>query len=78
MAAKQFRIVPAGPSREVQETIAELKGRLRRGDIRAIAVVLVAPRGDVTTAFVGHRDGHFDALSSGITALRARFDREIA
>jgi hypothetical protein len=73
----QLRLVESGPSREVAYTVADMVGRLRRGDVRAAAFVLVMPGGAVATVFCGHRDGHFHSLNSGISLLRQRFDREV-
>lgn len=76
MARKRLAAIDAGPSRAVARAIAEMQGHLRRGDVRAIAVVTVMPGGQVGTVFAGHHDGHFHTLNSGISTLRSRFDRE--
>lgn len=73
---RRFRLVPAGPSRDVQRAIATTIHHLRRGDVRALAFVLVAPDGAVSTVFAGHHDGHYHTLNSGIATLRRRFDQE--
>jgi hypothetical protein len=73
---RHFKLVEAGPSADVQRAVAEVKRRLRSHDVRALAVVLVMPGGQVATVFEGHRDGHFHNLNSGIGILRKRFDRE--
>jgi hypothetical protein len=72
--ARMFRMMPAGPSREVQSMLAETTARIRRGDVRAAAFVLVTPGGQVATVFAGHKDGHFHELNSGLAILRKRFD----
>lgn len=76
MSAKRFRIVPAGPSRDVTRLMAQTTRRLRQQDVRAMAIVMVSPGGEVSTAFAGHRDGHYHTLNSGIGLLRRRFDQE--
>ncbi len=76
MKARRFKLIPPGASREVASLVADTKGRLRRGDVRAIAIVLVRPGGEVDTCFAGHHDGHFHQLNSGISILRKRFDEE--
>jgi len=72
----KLRIINGGPSRDVQQNIASLKARLRRGDVRAFAIVLVHPNGAVSTAWCGAEDGNHHKLGSGIATLAHRFQSE--
>ena len=72
MTARLFRIVPGGPSPDVSQRVAELKQRLRRGDIRAVAFVLVNGSGVVSTGFAGNDDGFLHQMVSGTETLRMR------
>jgi hypothetical protein len=59
--AKRYWIVPEPASRDVQAAIARTIAKLRRGDVRALAVVLVTPQGMVETMHAGGRDGQSGA-----------------
>jgi hypothetical protein len=65
-----------GPCRDTAVLIATTKQRLRRGDVRALAVVIVDGKGSVSTAFAGHRSGHFFTLAAGLAGLNHRFHSE--
>jgi hypothetical protein len=73
---KRYWIVPAPASRDVRAAIATTIGKLRRGDVRALAVVLVTPQGMVHTMHAGGRDGHFHHLQSGAKTLADRIARD--
>lgn len=73
--ARLFRIVPCGPSRDVVEMKHSTIRRLRSGDYRAMAVVLVHQDGTVETAHAGERDGHFFRLSGGLTECLQRLHK---
>lgn len=73
----KLREVQCGPSPDVQHVVANAKARLRRNDIRALAVVYVFSNGSVGTVFAGHRDGFMHQLVSGATHLGARLQDEM-
>ncbi|MBW8268296.1 hypothetical protein [Caldovatus aquaticus] len=76
MRRRPLRVIAGGPSREVAGMVAGTIARLRRGDCRAMAVVLVRADGSVEAGYAGHRDGHFFRLSGGMTDLLHRLHRE--
>jgi hypothetical protein len=78
MKMRRFKPVPTGPDRSTVELIARTIARLRRQDIRALAIVLVDVNGDVSTAFSGHRSGQHHRLASGIADLSHRFHSDRA
>jgi hypothetical protein len=72
----KLRVIEGSPQRDVLEAIAETKRRLRRGDVRALAVVLVSPGGEVSTVIAGTKGGNYHQLASGIARLGWRFQSE--
>jgi hypothetical protein len=66
--------MPTGPGRDTLAAIANAKNVLRTRDVRAIALVIVEPNGEVGTLLGGIEDGHAHQLSSGIEILRRRFN----
>jgi hypothetical protein len=66
--------MPTGPGHEAAQAIANAKRVLRGRDVRAIALVIVEPSGNVGTIIGGIEDGHAHQLSSGIEILRKRFN----
>ena len=72
----RLREIACGPSATTARGVAGLRARLRRGDVRAYAAVLVYPDGAVVTSFAGSEDGHHHRLASGIATLSHRFFRD--
>ena len=72
--ARVIRIIRGGPSKNVIDTVAAAKARLRRDDVRALAFVIVETNGKITTGYAGEDDGHFNAMQLGVEVLKSRLN----